>query len=207
MRILFVVALASLLVALPSSAGVILDVTLNTTPLNTTSGYFAFDFLGGAPVQNNTVTITLFSTNSILGSLTPAGAATGTISPGPGTLSDTQFFNEFLQTSTFGTTASFTLDLTTVFTSGNTPDEFAFYLLNSSQFPYATSDPSGSDALFDINLTGPGMTASTFTSSYATASVVPATETPEPGAGSLAVVGIAFFLLLRTGLRSRTHCP
>src|ERR1035438_9312322 len=140
------------------TADVVLNVSANTTPLEGQSGYFAFDFIGGTPVENNTVTISNFTSDATLGTLTPTGGASGSIVPGPGILNDSQFFNELLQAVTFGTTASFTLDLTTNSTSGGLPDAFALYLLDSTQNPFATSDPTGADSLFAINIDGPNLT-------------------------------------------------
>jgi hypothetical protein len=172
------------------------NVTLNTTPLNTTQGYLAFDFLQGSPVENNTATISSFTSDATLGTLTLSGDATGTISPGPGTLDDiNNFFNEFLQQVTFGTTISFNLSLTT--NGAPTPDNFAFYLLDSSQFPIVTSDPTGADSLFSIDITGPGLTPNVYTSADATATVTPAgTAAPEPSTFWLVGISLAGLLPL-----------
>src|ERR1019366_2742669 len=91
-------------------------------------------------------------------------------------------FNELLQGVTFGSTMSFTLDLTTNFASGGIPDAFAFYLLDSTQNPFATSDPSGADSLFVINVDGLSPTPDVYTSSSATTTVTPigSTAVPEP---------------------------
>jgi hypothetical protein len=177
-------------------AATVYNVTVNTTPLNTTQGYLAFDFFQGFPIENNAVTISNFTTDATLGTLTTTGDATGTISPGPGNLDDiNNFFNEFLQEVTFGTTISFNLSLTT--NGASTPDNFSFYLLDSSQFPIVTSDPTGTDSLISIDITGPGLTPNVYTSADATATVAPAgSSTPEPG--SFWLVGISLAGLLHT---------
>lgn len=168
---------------LPAMGDAIFDVSVTTTPIKGAVGFLAFDFLGGSPVENNTVTISGFSTDAVLGTLTPSGDATGTISPGPGTLDDGQFFNEFLQAVTYGTTITFQLDLTTNAAVSGIPDNFSFYLLDSTQAPFTTSDPTGADSMFSINVTGPALTPDVFTSSSATATVTAAgSGVPEPGA-------------------------
>jgi hypothetical protein len=186
--------LLAILASTLATAATTYDVTIDTTPLDTTQGYLAFDFLQGFPVEDNTVTISDFTTDATLGTLTPSGDATGTISPGPGTLDDiNNFFNEFLQEVTFGTTISFNLSLTT--NGAPTPDNFSFYLLDSSQFPIITSDPSGADSLISIDITGPGLTPNVYTSADATATVTPAgSSTPEPG--SFWLIGISLTGLL-----------
>ena len=195
---------ATLLAILASTlamAATVYNVTIDTTPLSTTQGYLAFDFLQGAPIEDNSVTIFNFSTNATLGALTPTGDATGTISPGPGTLDDiNNFFNEFLQEVTYGTTLSFNLSLTT--NGASTPDNFSFYLLNSSQFPIMTSDPTGDDSLISIDISGPDLTPNVYTSADATATVTLAgLSTPEPS--SFWLLGISLAALLRIWKHSR----
>jgi hypothetical protein len=181
------------------------EVNINTTPLKGVAGYLAFDFIGGTPIENNTVTISSFTSDATLGALTPTGGATGSIFPGPGTLNDSQFFNELLQAVTFGTTVSFTLDLATSVSSGGIPDAFAFYLLDSTQNPFTTSDPTGADSLFAINITGPGLTPDVYTSSSATATIAPGgvTAIPEPSS-LLLIVGVSSLALI---CRRRSAAP
>jgi hypothetical protein len=192
-----------LLIALFASVGagllpadVIFNVVVNTTPLEGESGYFAFDFIGGTPVEDNTVTISNFASDATLGTLTPTGGASGSISPGPGMLNDSQFFNELLEALTFGTTASFTLDLMTNATSVVIPDEFAFYLLDSTQNPFATSDPTGADSLFAINIEGSSLTPDVYTSSSAAATLASMSAVPEPSSFSLSALAFGVLVLV-----------
>ena len=172
--------------------------SVDTTPLLHSAGYFAFDFLGGTPIENNTVTISDFTSDATLGAMTPTGGATGTITPGPGTLDDSQFFNELLQAAAaFGTTASFTLSLTTNAGSGGIPDTFAFYLLDPTQVPITTSDPTGADALFTINITGTDLMPAVYTSTFAGATVTLANTVPEPGTLGISVLAVAVLSWLR----------
>jgi hypothetical protein len=161
----------------------VFQVTVDTTPLVGQSGFLAFDFIAGAPVPGNSAVISSFSTNSTIGSDLPAsGDVSGTLIPGPLTLGDAQFFNEWVHgIVSFGTTLSYQLKLGTNTVFADIPDSFSFFILNSSQAPFTTSDPSGSGALFFIDLNGSDTTPSVFTSTFATASVqsVP-TGVPEP---------------------------
>jgi hypothetical protein len=176
-----IVALVVFLGGMSLSATEIFNVTVNTTPIDLTSGFVAFDFIGGTPVAGNIVDISHFSSDATLGPVTLAGGASGNLVNGTGQLNDSQFFNELLQGVSFGNKMSFQLTLTTNVVSGGTPDNFAFYLLNSSQNPYATNDPTGADSLFDINISGSTLSPSVYTSNFGTASITPASAiTPEP---------------------------
>lgn len=179
-------------------------VVLDTSPLAGQSGYLAFDLVGGSPVQNNSVTISNFASNSTVGTLTLTGAASGSIVPGPGTLSDAQFFNELLQGVVFGTSSSFDIDLATNFAPAGIPDEFSFYLLDPLQDPFTTSDPTGADALLDFVLDGSPLQADVYTSQYADATVTSAPIAATPELGSIWLVGSGISLAsLLLGRRHR----
>lgn len=182
-------------------ADVIESVNIDTAPIQGQTGYLAFDFLGGAPVESNTVVISSFTSDASLGTLVLTGAASGTLVPGPATLNDSQFFNELLQTVTFGTTMSFTLDLTTSVSPGGIPDAFAFYLLDSTQNPYTTSDPTGADSLFDINIDGSSLSPEVYASSSASSTVTPAAATTVPEPNSVVLLAAAIVTLALLGRR------
>lgn len=171
------------------------DVVINTTPLNGVTGYLAFDFISGTP-SGNTATISNFSSDGMLGTLTESGSATGTISPGPGVMNDSQFFNEVLQSFTFGKSVSFELALTTKFAAGNVPDNFSLYLLDSGQNPISTSDPTGSDSLLSFDITGEGATPAVYTSPSATLTITPTgtVTIPEPRSFGILMAAMALFL-------------
>jgi hypothetical protein len=186
------------------------NVNVNTTPIAGESGYLAFDLTGGSPVENNVVSISTFASNSSLGVLSLTGAASGTISPGPGSLNDSQFFNELLQEVTFGSTLSFTLSLSTNYTSGSIPDTFAFYLLDSTSNPFTTSDPTGANSLFAINIDAASLTPDVYSSSSATATLSPLSvaATPEPASFWLmlaSVPGLLFSLWFRSRHLKDSH--
>src|SRR5437870_5761643 len=99
-----------------------LTVAINTAPVQGQSGHLVWDLIGGSPVQNNSLIVSGFASNSVLGSMVLTGSAIGTLVPGPLTLNNSQFFNEVRQAVTFGATASFVLDFTTNVAPGGIPD-------------------------------------------------------------------------------------
>jgi hypothetical protein len=154
------------------------DITVNTTPISGQSGFVVFDFVAGSPAQKNTATVQGFTTNATLGSATPSGSVSGSLVPGPLTLSDTQFLNEWEQgVTTFGSTMHFKLSVTTN-APGGIPDEFSFYLLDKNQLPFTTTDPSGADALMAVDLNNSNPALQVYSSSFA--SVVTPTPTATP---------------------------
>lgn len=116
--------------------------SLDTTALNGTAGTLAFDFINGDNVTNNTVTISGLATD---------GTVTGSTNF---SLADVNFFNEELRNIVFGTTLSFTVDLTEAF-AGGTPDSFSFYLLDANALNalYPTTDPTGLNASLYADVT------------------------------------------------------
>jgi len=163
--------------------------SVNTTALAGQNGNLAFDFTGGdAALANNTVTASNFVTNGIL---------SGT----PIQLTDTSFFNETLRLITFGTTLSFTLQLSEN-RVGPGFDQLSFFLLNPAGLAslIKTSDPLGADALFAIDIDGnPGGIASVFTSSGLSWSLVRQSTPGAPDTGSTLVL-LLFGLILLGGL-------
>jgi hypothetical protein len=190
------------------------EVTITTTPIQGQSGFAVFDFIQGAPVLNNTVTVSGFTSNALLGAFTRTGAVSGALVPGPMTLSDSAFLSEFSQGLTYGTTMSFILTLTTNTSLGGIPDEFSFFLEDSAGNPFLTSDPTGADSLFAIDITGSPLDPFVFTSNFATATVTPLTPVPEPSAvgltsSSLVILALmlGYFKSSRVAARQLRHTP
>ncbi len=179
------------------SADVIQRVDLNTTPLAGTAGYLVLDFFGGAPIQFNTVTISGFSSDWALQSGSPTGGATGTLVPGPLTLNDSEFFNEWSQQIVFGSKASFVMQLTTNASVGGVPDDFAIYVLNSSGVPYGTTDPTGAGALVNISVDHDNPVIAVYSSSSASVNVSPAATVPEPSSAILTLSSVLLCGLVR----------
>ena len=141
--------------ALRDAAAVTLNVAIDTSALNGTAAQLAFDFIDGDAAVNNTVSISGFLSPGAVGSPFTSGGATGTL-PAPVTVTDTDFLNELLQPVTLGASLSFALDATTNF-AGGLPDAFSFFILNSAGTDslVITTDSTGSNALFRIDLVGP----------------------------------------------------
>lgn len=134
-----------------------LQLTLDTAALAGTAAHLAFDFIDGdSMADNNTVVVSDFYTTGTLGNSRVIGGVTGTLIPGPVKLTDSNFFNECLQALTLGDTIRFTLNLTGHRASGSpTPDSFVFFLLDDQPLPlFATTDPTGADALFAVDIDG-----------------------------------------------------
>lgn len=136
--------IAMIAFALPCRAVTIYSFSLDTTAWSGLNGTLAFDLIGGdAAAANNTASVSALATDGTLSSAVAFA------------LTDVGFFNEELRDITFGTTFSFTLQLTENFT-GPGFDQFSFFVLDPNTFlPLAgTTDPTGSDALFAIDITG-----------------------------------------------------
>jgi hypothetical protein len=192
MNVKAIVGITFLLGSAPSAlqADAVETININTAPLNGVSGFFVIDFLGGNPVDGNTASISSFSSDWTLQSSTPSGGYSGDLIPGPLVLNDSQFFNEWSQMVTFGSSASFVLDLTTNFTSGGIPDDFSIYLLDSTGNPYATTDPTGADSLLNINVDQALPGSMVYSSDFATLTVTPLASVPEPPLVFLLPMGV-----------------
>ena len=173
-----------------------LEVSVGTVPLVGLTGYLAFDFVQGSAIPNNTVTVEKFVTDSILGAGSSSGSVTGSLVPGPLVLGDFIFFNEWLQPVTFGSSISFEMLLSTNTSPGGIPDSFSFFLLDNTQLPYPTSDPFGTNSIFEIDIDSQSPSPSVFTSSFGSATV--SSSTPEPS-----VLGLVFAGLVMLGCGSR----
>lgn len=150
--------------------------SINTTSLSGQNATLAFDLTGGdAAAANNTAAIGSLATNGALSSLANF------------TLTDTGFFNEVQRNITFGTSLSFTVNLTENRTAPAF-DQFSFFALDpTTLLPLlGTTDPTGADALFAIDINGqPGGVLSVFASvaSGVTWQVTPTPTTTPPPVG------------------------
>jgi hypothetical protein len=190
------------IVAEAAQADSIYDVTIDTSGLSSQDVTLAFDFIAGGGAQNNSVDISKFTSDGVLGA---AGPNSGTVSgslPGGVTLTTangTSFFNENLQHITLGSTLTFQVDATTVW-GGGAPDALSFFILDSTaaQSLIATSDPTGADSLFFLEADGqPNGHLSVFTTTQGiTATLVPSTV-PLPAAIWLLLSGLSGVGVLR----------
>ena len=210
----FALAVFSVGTSVPLAAQTVYMVTLDTTGLNGLGGQMAFDLTDGDSVSgNNAVAVSAFASDATLTGAGNAnvGGASGDL-PGSLALTDTAFFNESARGLVFGNAASFMLALSTNFVAPGSPDEFSFFLPDAGGMGslVSTSDPSGFDTLFTIDMDGTG--SGTLTS-YAINTpgvhysvVLQPAATPEPGALALfAGMGLsgAGFLARRRSCRPR----
>ena len=181
------------------SAGMM--VRLDTTNISGTSAVLAFDLIDGDGLSNNGVSITSFVTDGTLGS----GAATGGVSgllPGSVLMSDSDFFNEYLQPIVLGNSVSFSITFTNNRGVAGVPDAFSFFILDSAAaIPLVSSELPGSALLMGDFLGDPGqvvVVAAQSTSPTVSIDVTSPATVPEPAAWHL-LLGAAFGL---TGWRS-----
>jgi hypothetical protein len=179
------------------------QVSIDTTPLVGRAGFLAFTLLGGAPPQVNTLTVTGYAGDGALGSGSASGKVTGSLTAGPLVLmTATNFFNEWLQSITFGTTLSFRFDLSDSY-AGGTPDNFSLYLLDDALLPFPTTDPSTADAALSFDVVGPLGAPRVFDSNQFTVSATPVVvAVPIPATLALAIWPLLAVLLL-SGWRGR----
>jgi hypothetical protein len=187
-RALAIAALTTCLGITVATASAI-QVTLDTSALAGTAAQLAFDFIeGGTP--SNSVTITGFSTDGTLGGATLTGDVTGAL-PGTVTLSDSNFFNEYLLHIALGNSISFTFE-----TTDNPPDDpsfppdsFSFFLIDPTTglSLIETSDPTGANSLllYSIGVASP---LRVYDSDQVTISA--ASTAPEPAPALLMLVGL-----------------
>lgn len=179
------------------------DVTINTSSLDTTGATLAFDLIAGGGTQSNSVSISDFSTDGVLGSSGPnSGSVSGSL-PGTLTLSNAGFFNELLQGITLGKFITFELSASTnAPASASLPDTFSFFILDPAATAslLTTTDPTGANSLFTLQIDGSplGVLGNYSSTPAVSATLVPVTESvPEPDAFWLALFGIFAALLVR----------
>jgi hypothetical protein len=146
-----------------AAADTALDVTINTGTVSGGSGSLVFDFVTNNPGGNfNTVKILTFATNGTLGlPQTQGGLVSGDLilgaNPAAFTTIESSFaFNELLLPySQFGTSTTFSLDISGFAPNLGIPDEFSLFLLDTKGNPlFPTSDPLGADSLLTVDVTG-----------------------------------------------------
>jgi hypothetical protein len=135
-------------------------VSANTTAIAGESGSFDLQLNpGGIGTLPVTATITNFAIDGTGLSLsTTDGNVTGTLSPGPLTINNTQALNDLLENVTFGSSISFTLTLSGPGVS--TPDanlpgtSFGLTLYDLNFDPLLTTDPGGTVITINVNPDG-----------------------------------------------------
>ena len=183
-----------------SSEATPIVVTVNTAAIAGTAAQLAFDFIDGGP-PSNSVAISNFATDGTVGTSAATGDVSGSL-PGTFTLSDAAFFNELLTNITLGTTLSFTFDATANAPGvSSVPDSFSFFLVDPasglSLFP--TTDPTGADALLQLDIVGGAGNLTPFTAPNGEATIT-------VGAEPTAVPEPATLVLFLTGLGGALRC-
>jgi hypothetical protein len=197
----------------------IFTVTLNTLPLtkspDTAAGPFslAFQLAQGDPTNpTNTATISAFvfgggSVGACPANCTTFGSETGNASGSIG-LSTSDGFEALIETFVPGSSLSFSVDLTTKPNSSATPDAFSFAILDGTDSPIPTQDPSGAGSLLSVFVNSTNPTISTYATDSATGtnagnvfitmdapvigtSAPPIAPVPEPGSILLFGTGLA----------------
>ena len=164
-----------------------IQITVDTSSLFGMSASLAFDLIDGDGGSTpSSVTISGFNSDGTLaGHSSSASGVTGAL-PGTVTLTDTEFFVEYLQQITLGNLITFIFDASGNF-AGLTPDSFSFFILNETATAslITTSDPTGANALF-LYGSSEGPPLALF-SSLVTAGVP--NNAPEPGSDALVMAG------------------
>lgn len=164
-----------------------LNVTVDTSGLGSGNSEVFFVFTG---VGANSAGMSNFSlgggTAGAVDSINLSGsgtAATNGINSGIQLNTGSDFLNVFAQSFSAGSQLSFLLDLTTNVASP-TPDQFSLAILDPTGNPISTSDPTGFDNLFTINIDSSSLKPNIYSNLV---SITTPVSTPEPA--SLALLG------------------
>jgi hypothetical protein len=194
----------------------IYNVTLTTSALISNSASpFALDFqLTSGDTSTgvvNTASLSDFNFGSAgsaaVGSpFSNSGNVSGSLVSSVSLNTNGSFFNEFSQYFTPGNQLSFQLTLTDNI-QPSVPDEFSFQLIDATSTEVATSDPSGGDSLFLINIANSTPAAQTYTAAGDGVTVTPVlslvgSQAPEPSAALLGGAGCVLLVLV---LRQRSR--
>jgi hypothetical protein len=214
-----------LLLACAAHAGMVYNVSLDTTPLlSHPAAPFSLSFQladgSGTGDGNNAAVLSgfTFGGGTPVGSPILIGSAFGDLTSAI-VLTDSGGLGYFAQTFTPGTILGFQLELTTDVDSGGIPDAFFFSILDSSLTALPTSAGSPFDYLAEIDLDSDNPTVFTYAGdvgrsptagggAIGVAAPTVASDVPEPGCLLLAAIGLAFIASSRTisGWRSPTLC-
>ncbi|WP_140911885.1 NF038129 family PEP-CTERM protein [Methylomonas koyamae] len=155
-QVLLIVTCTVLFISSPvHAASTTYSATVNTSLFANTDALIAFDLIPGDSPTLNTVIIFDFLTDGSISSGTAmlSGDATGDLTSNA-FLQNTSFFNEIIQPISLGNSITFYLTVTQEF-SGSIPDALSLFLLDKSYMPlFNTSDPTGADSLFLLNIDG-----------------------------------------------------
>ena len=182
--------------------GISVNVSVNTSALPSTPGSEIVFFLtdgSGLGDANNTAALSSFAfgvggSAGLVDAFNTTGGASGTLSGA--SLTDSAFTNVFAAFFTAGSQLSFLLNLTAHVDAGGTPDQFGLAILDPSGVPIPTTDPTGFNNLFVINLDAASPTVQAY-SNQLTVTPAGVVATPEPAAALLLAGGLAAVVLKR----------
>ena len=165
-----------------AAAAPLFVVDIDTSALAGTQADLAFDLVDGDGLANTTVTIETFATDAVLGPASGTSSVTGAL-PGLLSITDADFFNEALQSLSLGQFIRFVINANSA-NAGPVADQLSLFLLGPGGVPlYATTDPTGADALLALDLTASSTSVTVFDDATKVAAV------PEPATLVLLAAG------------------
>jgi hypothetical protein len=200
----------------PCFGDIIYNVMINTDSLiGNANAPFALDF----QLTSGDTASGVFNSAILSGFQFGVGGSSGNRSPFPnsgnasGTLesivtlstSNGTFFNEFSQYFNPGNVLTFQLDLTNNVQPAGTPDEFTLQLIDQTLNEISTTDPSGSNSLAVIDLTGAGLQPQIYITNGDGVTILPELSTstsPVPEPATFGTLAIALSALLLVGRRA-----
>lgn len=195
MRVAIALAAVYLLVGQGSAfADDILDVNINTSSLGSLPGSEVFFILTGTGANTAAISNVLLGGGSPglvdLFSTTGGTSASDSLASAISLNDSADFLTVFAQSFSAGGTLSFLLDLTPNIVSP-TPDQFSIEIADPNSNLIPTSDPTGFDNLFTINVDSPNPTTNIYSN------LVTVTTVPEPSTLLLLAAGLGLLLCIR----------
>lgn len=196
----------------PSHADLTFTATLNTTPLESDAAqgpfYVDLTLTGGSTLNTAQVTINGFtfgSGGSAGSSINPTNGASGNINSTVTLVNSTEY-NDFYQSFTPGSQLTFNVDVATTSYDTPIPANFSFSILDGTQNPIPTTDPTGADTLLNVDLNGPSPTFNLYGSvpdSYGLSAPTVSTPSMVPEPATLVMVSLGLLMAGSVARRRR----